>query len=221
LSSSPVPLQAADDAPSPSGPQRDFGAALTSARLYLITGARPDLAELIEASVRGGVGLVQLREKELSDRDLLDVLGVARAVTRRLGVPLVVNDRPDLAVLCDADCVHVGQDDLPVSAARRFGLPVGVSTHAPDEIDGAHADYLGVGPVFATPTKEGRPAVGVDLVRYAAANASAPWFAIGGIDRTNIERVVRAGATRIAVVRALVDAADPEDAARELRAALP
>ena len=190
-------------------------------RLYLVAPARPGLAELLEAAVRGGVDIVQVREKALQDGELLRVLEAAREVTRRLGVPLVVNDRPDLAVLADADALHVGQDDLPAEAARRFGLPVGLSTHAAAEIDAATADYIGVGPVHATPTKEGRPAVGLDLVRYAAAHARQPWFAIGGIDRTNVEAVVAAGATRIAVVRAIADAADPEAAARELRAALP
>lgn len=190
-------------------------------RLYLVAPARPDLADLLEAAVAGGVDLVQIREKGLPDGVLLRALEEARGVTRRLGVPLVVNDRPDLAVLAGADAVHVGQDDLPAEAARRFGLPVGLSTHAPGEIDAAHADYIGVGPVHATPTKEGRPAVGLELVRYAAGHARQPWFAIGGIDRTNVEAVVAAGATRIAVVRAIADAPDPEAAARELRAALP
>jgi thiamine-phosphate pyrophosphorylase len=190
------------------------------ARLYLITGARPDLADFLAASVRGGVDLVQIREKELPDGELLRVLEDARAVTRKLGVPLVVNDRPDLAVLTEAEFVHLGQEDLPVAEARRFGLAVGLSTHAPAEIEEATADYIGVGPVFATPTKEGRPAVGLDLVRYAAAHPPVPWFAIGGIDATNVEEVVAAGATRIAVVRAIGAAADPERAARELCAAL-
>jgi thiamine-phosphate pyrophosphorylase len=149
------------------------------------------------------------------------VLEEARGVTQRLGVPLVVNDRPDLAVLCGADFVHVGQDDLPVDAARRFGIGVGLSTHARREIDAADADYIGVGPVFATPTKEGRPAVGLELVRYAAERARSPWFAIGGIDVSNADDVIAAGARRIAVLRAIGDAADPEQTARELREKLP
>jgi thiamine-phosphate pyrophosphorylase len=190
------------------------------ARLYLITGARPDLASFIEAAIRGGVDLVQLREKQLPDGELLSVLEEARAVTRRLGVPLVVNDRPDLAVLVGADFVHVGQGDLPVAAARRFGLPVGLSTHSREELARAEADYVGVGPVYATPTKEGRPPVGLGYVRHAAAQARLPWFAIGGIDETNVAEVVAAGATRIAVVRAIGDADDPERAAAALRAAL-
>jgi thiamine-phosphate pyrophosphorylase len=189
-------------------------------RLYLITPARAELAGFIEAAVRGGVDLVQVREKSLPDAELLSVLQEAREVTRRLGVPLVVNDRPDLASLAEADYVHVGQDDLPVAAARRFGLLVGQSTHAPAELDRTDADYAGVGPVYETPTKEGRPAAGLELVRYAAEHARVPWFGIGGIDATNIREVVAAGAERVAVVRAIGDARDPERAAAELRAVL-
>jgi thiamine-phosphate pyrophosphorylase len=189
-------------------------------RLYLITPARPDLEAFLEAAVRGGVDMVQIRDKELADGALLAVLERARNLTRRFDVPLVVNDRPDLAVLCGADFVHVGQDDLSAAQARRFGVRVGLSTHAADEIDAAEADYIGVGPVYPTPTKEGRPAVGLELVRYAAERARVPWFAIGGIDAANAADVVAAGARRIAVVRAIGDAPDPEQAARELREVL-
>lgn len=189
-------------------------------RLYLITPARPDLAELLEAAIRGGVDLVQIREKALPDRELLEVLGLAREVTARLGVPLVVNDRPDLAVLAGADYVHLGQDDLPVAAARRFGLPVGLSTHSPEQIERADADYLGIGPVYPTPTKPAVEPVGLELVRHAARHATKPWFALGGIDPANAAGVVGAGATRIAVIRAITDAPDPERAARALRSSL-
>ena len=190
-------------------------------RLYLVTPCRPDLADFLEAAVRGGVDLVQLRDKSLPDGRLFEALTEAREITRRLHVPLVVNDRPDLAVLAGADAVHVGQDDLPVEAAARFGLPVGVSTHGPEDLAAAgEAAYAGVGPIYATPTKEGRTPVGLDYVRHAVANARVPWFAIGGIDRTTVEAVVAAGARRIAVVRAIVGADDPEAAARELRDAL-
>jgi thiamine-phosphate pyrophosphorylase len=189
-------------------------------RLYLITPARPDLESFLEAAIRGGVDIVQIRDKILGDRELLPALERARDVTRRLGVPLVVNDRPDLAAACEADFVHVGQDDMPVAEARRFDVRVGLSTHAEHEIDSADADYIAVGPVYPTPTKEGRPAVGLELVRYAASRAHVPWFAIGGIDETNAADVVAAGATRLAVVRALGEAADPEAAARTLRSLL-
>jgi thiamine-phosphate pyrophosphorylase len=190
-------------------------------RLYLITSARPDLEPFLEAAVRGGVDIVQIREKGLFDRELLEALQRAREVTRRLGVPLVVNDRPDLARLAEADYVHVGQEDLPVEAARAFGLAVGQSTHAPAELDATAADYAGVGPVFDTPTKAGRPAAGLEYVRYAAATARVPWFAIGGIDESTVGEVAAAGARRIAIVRAIGDAADPERTAAALRRALP
>jgi thiamine-phosphate pyrophosphorylase len=190
-------------------------------RLYFITPARADLEPLLEAAMRGGVDIVQIREKALADGALLEVLRRAREVTRRLGAPLVVNDRADLARLAEADYVHVGQDDLPVAAARTFGIGVGQSTHAAAELAATDADYAGVGPVFETPTKAGRPAVGLEYVRYAAAHARVPWFAIGGIDEANVAEVVAAGATRIAVVRAIGDAEDPERAAAALRAALP
>jgi thiamine-phosphate pyrophosphorylase len=200
-SSSPVPLPA-------------------DRKLYLVTPVRADFEDYLAAAIRGGVDVVQVRDRSLADGGLLDALRRAREVTAALGVPLGVNDRPDLAVLAGADFVHVGQDDIPVEAARAFGLPVGLSTHAPHEIDEASSDYIAVGPVHATPTKEGRPAVGLELVRYAAVNARVPWFAIGGIDSSNVADVVAAGATRVAVVRAIFDADDPERAARELRGAL-
>jgi thiamine-phosphate pyrophosphorylase len=193
---------------------------LSLGRLYLIAPARDDLPELLEAAIAGGVDLVQVREKELPDGELLARLEAARAVTARHGVPLVVNDRPDLALLVKADYVHLGQDDLPVAAGRRLGLQVGQSTHASEEVDASTADYIGVGPVFETPTKAGRPAVGLELVRYAAAHARVPWFAIGGIDESNVADVVTAGAERVAVVRAITEAPDPERAAAVLRAAL-
>jgi thiamine-phosphate pyrophosphorylase len=190
-------------------------------RLYLVTPVRPRFADFLEAVIRGGVDIVQIRERDLPDGPLLDAIGDATTVTNKNKVPLGVNDRVDLAILAEADFVHVGQDDVPVSNLRPFRLPVGLSTHAPAEIDAARADYIGVGPVYATPTKEGRPAVGLELVRYAADNAKAPWFAIGGIDASNAAEVVAAGASRITVVRAIGDADDPERAAAELRAALP
>lgn len=190
-------------------------------RLYLITAARPDLASFLEAAVRGGVDIIQIREKSLADGVLLPVLEEAREITRTLGVPLVVNDRPDLACLVEADYVHVGQDDLPVAAARTFGVGVGQSTHSPAELFATEADYAGVGPVYETPTKAGRPAAGLEYVRHAAAHARLAWFAIGGIDVSNAADVVAAGATRIAVVRAIGDAEDPEGAAAALRRFLP
>jgi thiamine-phosphate pyrophosphorylase len=194
---------------------------LADKTLYLVTQVRADLSDFLAAALKGGVDVVQIRDRSVPDGKLLDALATARTVTHFHHAPLGVNDRPDLAVLAGADFVHVGQDDIPVDAARSFGLPVGLSTHAPREIDEADADYIGVGPVYATPTKEGREPVGLDLVRYAAEHAKIPWFAIGGIDATNVEEVVAAGAKRIAVVRAIGEADDPERAARDLRSALP
>jgi thiamine-phosphate pyrophosphorylase len=217
-SSSPRATSFSSHDPLPVGdPDGGSVVGLDERKLYLITPARADLEEFLAAAVRGGVDLVQVREKEFADSALLESLARAREITRRLEVPLVVNDRPDLAVLCGADFVHVGQEDIPVAEARRFGVGVGLSTHAESEIDGADADYIGVGPIYRTPTKEGRPAVGLELVRYAARRARVPWFAIGGIDASNAAEVIAAGATRIAVVRAIGDAEDPERAARELR----
>jgi thiamine-phosphate pyrophosphorylase len=197
------------------------GPLLADRKLYLVTPVRADLPEFLDAALRGGVDVVQIRDRSVPDRELLEAIARARVVTELHRAPLGVNDRPDLAVLAGADFVHVGQDDIPVEAARSFGLPVGLSTHAAGEIDAATADYIGVGPVYSTPTKEGRPPVELELVRYAAERAEVPWFAIGGIDRSNVAEVVAAGARRVAVVRAIGEAADPERVAAELRAALP
>jgi thiamine-phosphate pyrophosphorylase len=200
---------------------------LRAARLYLVTGARPGgrpLAEVLAPALRGGVDLVQLREKDGADEDILAAAAEARALCAGAGALLLINDRPDLAVAAGADGVHVGQDDMAVAQARAVVGPellVGLSTHTPVEMDAADADYIGVGPVHATPTKPGRLAVGLDLVRHAAEHAELPWFAIGGIDPGSVGAVVEAGATRIAVVRAITDSDDPEGAARALRAALP
>ncbi len=199
---------------------------LAAARLYLVCEATPptgrSLPDLLAAAAAGGVDVVQLREKRLDDDELLPVAAGAAALCRALDVLLIVNDRPAVAAAAGADGVHVGQDDMPVAAARELVGPdaiVGLSTHAPAEIDAADpavVDYIGVGPVHATPTKPGRPAVGTTLVSYAAAHARVPFFAIGGLDASNIEEVLRAGAERVCVLRAIAASADPEGAAREL-----
>lgn len=197
-------------------------------RLYLCTGDRPDLARFLDACLAGGVDLVQLRDKHLDARALLARARVAAAVCRDHGVPFILNDRPDLALECGADGVHVGQDDEEVAAVReQVGerLLIGLSTHSPEQFGAAlesEADQLSVGPVWETPTKPGRPAAGLDYVRHAAAHGGdRPWFAIGGIHEGNVTEVVAAGARRIVVVRAIRDATDPEGAARRLREALP
>jgi thiamine-phosphate pyrophosphorylase len=182
-----------------------------------------ELPELIRSAIAGGVDVVQLREKQLDDEELVAVARATGALCRRLGALLIVNDRPTVAFEANADGVHVGQDDLSPGETRELVGPellVGLSTHAPaeiDAVDGEVVDYIGVGPVHATPTKPGRPAVGVALVRYAAANAPVPFFAIGGLNRGNLHEVIEAGAQRACVLRAISDAPSPEAAARELR----
>src|SRR5215216_5331723 len=190
-----------------------------SARLYLVCDARP--RAFLEAALRGGVDVIQLRDKTLGDADLIAAAREFRAAADRFRALFVLNDRPDLVAACDADGVHVGQDDGAVVGPDRI---VGRSTHAPDQGAAADADadvdYLAVGPVHATPTKPGRPAAGLEYVEWAAANVSKPWFAIGGLDAGNVREVTARGAGRIVVVRAIASAADPEAVARELRAAL-
>jgi thiamine-phosphate pyrophosphorylase len=216
-------------------PIRDLGserrAQLAAARLYLVCDANPRgraLPDVLRPAIAGGVQVVQLRDKQLPDEELAAVANAARALCERLGALLIVNDRPLVAREAGADGVHVGQEDMPVADVRELVGPdmlIGLSTHAPQEIDAAVAsaddgtplvDYIGVGPVHETPTKLGRPAVGAELVEYAAASARVPFFAIGGLDASNVGDVLAAGATRIVVLRAIADAEDPEGAAREL-----
>jgi thiamine-phosphate pyrophosphorylase len=199
-------------------------ARLATARLYLVTGAI-DPARL-SAALAGGVDLVQLRMKDAGDDAILREAEGVRAACARAGALFLLDDRPDLVAAAGADGVHVGQDDVPVPHARTLVGPdrlIGLSTHTPAQVDAAAAaevDYIGVGPVHATPTKPGRPATGLGLVAHAAAHAAHPAFAIGGIAPDTIGAVVAAGARRVAVVRAITEAADPEAAARTLRAAV-
>jgi thiamine-phosphate pyrophosphorylase len=204
---------------------RSLAAQLDAARLYLVVDARlerDDLADLLRAAAAGGVDIVQLRDKDLPDDELAAVAHAARILCEELGVLFVVNDRPHVAAAVGAHGVHVGQDDMTPEGARAIvgdEAIVGLSTHAPREIDAVDAqvvDYIGVGPVHETPTKPGRPAVGTELVRYAAGNARVPFYAIGGLNAANVAEVLDAGATRVCVLRAISDAADPEAAAREL-----
>ncbi|MDQ2709588.1 MAG: thiamine phosphate synthase [Actinomycetota bacterium] len=214
------------------------GAALRSrladARLYLCTGARRDrrdLAEFADAALAGGVDILQLRDKSdsgppLEAKQELAALEVLAEACARHGALLAVNDRADIAHAVRADVLHLGQDDLPVSLARRIvgDEPViGRSTHAADEAAAAAeepgVDYFCTGPVWPTPTKPGRPAPGLDLIRAVAGNAknARAWYAIGGIDRPErLEQVLAAGASRIVVVRAITEADDPQAAARAL-----
>jgi thiamine-phosphate pyrophosphorylase len=217
----------------------------TTARLYLCTDARKergDFADFVDAAFAGGVDIIQLRDKTIEAAEELELLEVVHQAAHRHGRLWAVNDRADIASLSGAPVFHIGQKDLPLHSARKLlhdATVIGLSTHTPDQVDAAIAaspgrsglDYFCVGPVWATPTKPGRAAVGLDLVRYAAEAVRAadeervgglllPWFAIGGIDLSNVEQVVAAGASRIVVVRAITEAPDPEAAAAELLAAL-
>jgi thiamine-phosphate pyrophosphorylase len=209
----------------------DRRARLAAARLYLVCGSISDssspseraLPDLLREAIGGGVDIVQLREKHLPDEELVAVANAARALCERLGALLIVNDRPHVAREVGADGVHVGQDDMPVEEVRELVGPdmlIGLSTHTPAEIGAVDAelvDYIGVGPIHETPTKPGRPAVGLELIRHAAERAPVPFFAIGGIDAENAPDAIDAGARRLCVLRAIAAAADPEHAARELR----
>ena len=198
---------------------------IASARLYLVCDARP--RAFLDAALRGGVDVVQLRDKSLGDDALVRAAQPFRAAADAAGALFVLNDRPDLVAATGADGVHVGQDDGSVADARAAvggDRIVGRSTHAPAQGAAADADpdvdYRAVGPVHATPTKPGRPAAGLEYVEWAAVNVATPWFAIGGLDAGNVGAVVAHGARRIVVVRAIAAAADPEAAARGLRALL-
>jgi thiamine-phosphate pyrophosphorylase len=200
-------------------------AGLDDARLYFVVEASaPD--RLLDAALAGGCDLLQLRDHDASDDELLAAAERFRDACDTHGALFVVNDRPEIALQAGADGVHVGQDDLPVDAVRRLVGPevfIGLSTHSPDQLDAglaSDADYLSVGPIWETPTKEGRPAAGLGYVRYAAAHATKPWFAIGGIDPHNIDEVVAAGARRAVVVRAIRDADDPRAIASALKSRL-
>ena len=184
-------------------------------RLYLVADARP--LDFLRRALAGGVDVIQLRDKTLDDEGILRAALPYRTAASEFGVPFILNDRPDLVERVSADGVHLGQDD----PGERAGEILGRSTHGPEQaLAVTDADYISVGPVWATPTKPGRPAAGLDYVRWAVENVALPWFAIGGIDRDNIEQVLMRGATRVVVVRAITEARDPEAAARELKEAL-
>ncbi len=206
--------------------EHDVRTHLADARLYLCTGARRqqgDLAAFLDAVLGAGVDIVQLREKGLEAREELELLAVFAAACVRHGRLLAVNDRADVALAAGADILHLGQDDLPVPVARRIlgpGPVIGRSSHSPAQADAAAAepgsDYFCAGPVWTTPTKPGRPATGLGLLAHVAQQRPArPWFAIGGISLDRLDEVLAAGATRVVVVRAITEAADPAAAARE------
>lgn len=202
---------------------------LSHSFLYLVTPASPggrDLDEFLPRVLEAGVDMVQLREKNAEAGPLLRWCEVVRRRTSEFGALFVVNDRVDVAIAAGADGIHLGQDDLPVAEARRQmgDVPlIGLSTHSELQLVDAQtsgADYAAVGPVYSTPTKPGRPAVGLDLVAFAADRATLPLFVIGGVDETNLARVMEAGARRVSVVRALTESEDPASVASRMSAAL-
>ena len=200
---------------------------LRTARLYFVCDARPpgDLEALLRAALGGGADIVQLREKELGRAEIERAAGTFRRVADTYSALFILNDDPELARALDADGVHVGQDDVAAEQARELLGPsaiIGLSTHSEEQIAasaGRPVDYISVGPIWETPTKAGRAAVGVDLIRHASEQAPHPFFAIGGIDPGNAAQVIEAGAQRLCAVRAIRDAGDPAAAAAALRQA--
>ncbi|MCE7009147.1 thiamine phosphate synthase [Kibdelosporangium philippinense] len=206
----------------------DLRRKLADARLYLCTDMRDDLADFVDAALAGGVDIVQLRAKNLEARQEIKALEEMAGVCAKHGALLSVNDRADIAATVGADVLHLGQDDLPVKYARRIvgeEMIIGRSTHDVDQARAAAVeqgvDYFCTGPCWPTPTKPGRPAPGLDLVRRTAEeNTARPWFAIGGIDADRMPEVLAAGASRAVVVRAITEAEDPRAAASLLKSQL-
>ena len=197
---------------------------LAASRLYLCTPIRPDLAAFADAVLGAGVDLIQLRDKQAEAGPLLEASAVLRAAAERHDALFAINDRADIALAVGADVLHLGQDDLPLTWARRIlgeDVLLGRSTHDPAQATKAASepwDYLVAGPVWATATKPGRPATGTALIEAVAAlDPPQPWFAIGGIAPAILDQVTAAGATRVVVVRAITDSLDPATAARTLR----
>jgi thiamine-phosphate pyrophosphorylase len=195
---------------------------LTDRRLYLCTPDRTDLESFVAASIRGGVDVVQLRDKHLDDRRLVDRGQLVGSICRDLGVPFIMNDRPDLALEAGADGVHVGQDDATPASARRIlgeDAIIGLSTHSVEQLEsslGEPVTYISAGPVVPTPTKPGRPGTGIDYASYATSVSSFPVFVTGGVTPRTVPGLVESGVRRFVVVRWLTQAADPQRAARAL-----
>jgi thiamine-phosphate pyrophosphorylase len=193
----------------------EHGRQLDNSFLYLITTPSENVLAIVEAALQGGLTLVQYRDKNSDDLLRLTYAYKLRELCHRYDALLIVNDRVDLALAIDADGVHLGQQDFPVGLARDIlgkKKIIGCSTTNPDEMERAindGADYIGVGPVYATPTKQGKTPAGLEYVRYAAENCTIPWYAIGGIDAKNINEVLSAGADRVAIVRGIMQAEQP------------
>ncbi|MBD2327691.1 thiamine phosphate synthase [Alkalinema sp. FACHB-956] len=199
---------------------------LHQAQLYLVTSPCDRLIEVVESALQGGLTLVQYRDKNTDDGLRFDRAQKLKALCQQYGALFIVNDRVDLALSVDADGVHLGQQDLPYGVARQILGPdkiIGRSTTNPEEFARAMqegADYIGVGPVHETPTKAGKAAAGYDYVRYATENCAMPWFAIGGIDLSNVQAVIDAGARRVSVVRAVMEAENPQAVTQQFLARL-
>jgi thiamine-phosphate pyrophosphorylase len=199
---------------------------LADRRLYLCTTDRPDLAAFLVSCITGGVDVVQLRDKHLDARTLVERARVAAHVCAEHGVPFILNDRPDLALDVGADGVHVGQQDASPTLARRIlgpGAIIGLSTHAPLELEasrGEPVDYVSAGPVTPTPTKPGRPGTGPEYITFAVANAQRPVFVTGGVTPETIPALAAAGGRHFVVVRFLTESDNPRHAAAQLRASI-
>jgi thiamine-phosphate pyrophosphorylase len=218
-----VPVEARTSAPEPDSLKERRRAWLERARLYLVCEAKPgghEPEDVLRPALQSGVDVVQLRDKSAEDHEIIEAGRVFRRLCDAYDALFIVNDQPELAIACAADGVHLGQGDAAVDVVRNLVGPdslIGLSTHSEEQIEAAgDVDYISVGPVFPTPTKPDYEPVGAELVRWAADHAPVPFFAIGGINRDNVHEVLAAGARRIAVVRAIRDADDPGEAAREL-----
>ncbi|MBW4551085.1 MAG: thiamine phosphate synthase [Aphanocapsa sp. GSE-SYN-MK-11-07L] len=201
-------------------------AKLRRSPLYLVTSPSDRLLEIVEAALKGGLTLVQYRSKTADDTTRLQEAEKLAQLCHQHNALFILNDRVDLAVAVNADGVHLGQQDIPIALARQMLGPqqlIGRSTTNPTEMERAiaeGADYIGVGPVYETPTKAGKAAAGLEYIHYAVEHAPVPWYAIGGIDASNLSQVVAAGATHVAVVRAIMQASDPTQATQALLAHL-
>lgn len=199
---------------------------LEDKKLYLVTNSdkfeSEDLfLDAVASALKGGVDILQLREKNMPANKIIELGKKVKLLCAEYGATFIVNDRVDIAYVLDADGVHLGQDDMDIESARKIlgsNAIIGISTHAPEQAQKAvndGADYIGMGPVFTTPTKPGRQSVGLEYVKWVSENIKIPAFAIGGIDLDNVQDVVNAGAKKIAVVRAIINSDNPEKAAQE------